>query len=75
MAAQWKQQRNALLAQGRQWLPEAERTALEETEANIDSLGARLRRLHDKQGGLHLHCPPATASIAQVPEAGKTAHA
>ena len=55
MAAQWKQQRNALLAQGRQWLPEAERTALEETEANIDSLGARLRRLHDKQGGLQLH--------------------
>ncbi|KQY52806.1 hypothetical protein ASD14_06685 [Lysobacter sp. Root494] len=54
MAAQWKQQRIALLAQARQWLPESARTALEDTEANIDSLGARLRRLHSEQGGLQL---------------------
>ena len=55
MAAQWKQQRNALLAQARRWLPESARTALADTEANIDSLGARLRRLHSEQGGLQLH--------------------
>jgi hypothetical protein len=55
MAAQWKQQRTALLAQARQWLPKASRTTLTDTEANIDSLGARLRRLHSEQGGLQLH--------------------
>jgi hypothetical protein len=55
MAAQWKQQRAALLSQARQWLPDSARTALEDTEANIDSLGTRLRHLHAEQGGLQLH--------------------
>ena len=55
LAAQWKQQRGALLDQARQWLPDSARTALEQTEANIDALGARLRRLHKGQGGLQLH--------------------
>jgi hypothetical protein len=55
MAAQWQQQRTALLARARQWLPESARMALEGTEANIGSLGARLRRLHSEQGGLQLH--------------------
>lgn len=55
LAVQWKQQRGALLDQARQWLPDSARTALEQTEANIDALGARLRRLHRDQGGLQLH--------------------
>lgn len=55
MAAQWKQQRDALVAQARHWLPDSARTALADTEANIDSLGSRLRRLHKDQGGLQLH--------------------
>lgn len=54
LTAQWKQQRNALLAQARQWLPPRSRAALEDTEANIDALGQRLRRLHKEHGGVQL---------------------
>lgn len=54
LAARWKQQRGTLLAQARRWLPQRSRTALEDTQSNIDALGDRLRRLHNEQGGMQL---------------------
>ncbi len=53
-AAQLKQQGVALRADARRWLSPGRRAMLEETEANIASLGERLRRLHREQGGLQL---------------------
>ncbi|WP_243708163.1 DUF4105 domain-containing protein [Luteimonas arsenica] len=43
-----------LHAVAREWLPPANRAALEQTEANIAALGDRLRTLHQAEGGLTL---------------------
>ncbi|HEU0306985.1 MAG TPA: DUF4105 domain-containing protein, partial [Lysobacter sp.] len=53
-AAQWRQRSDDLRAQARRWLPPQRLAALDATQANIDQLGARLRRLHEEQGGLQL---------------------
>jgi hypothetical protein len=45
LAIRWRTQRDALLAQARDWLPAALRDALDATEANVATLGAQLRRL------------------------------
>lgn len=45
LVAQWREQRDALLAQARDWLPAAQRDSLGATEANVAALAARLRRL------------------------------
>lgn len=45
LAARWREQRDALLGQARDWLPAAQRDALDATQANVAALGARLRRL------------------------------
>lgn len=54
LTMQWKQQGDDLRVEARKWLPEARRTTLEATEANIALIGERLRRLHREQGGLQL---------------------
>lgn len=54
-AAQWRQQRDSLHDSARQWLSPQRQAALEATEANVDLLSQRLRRLHREQGGLQLH--------------------
>jgi hypothetical protein len=43
-----------LHAAARDWLPPATRESLEQTEANIAAIGARLRQLHAAEGGLVL---------------------
>ena len=53
-AAQWQQQREQLHADARRWLPRQSQATLLATEANIGSLGRRLRELHLEQGGLQL---------------------
>lgn len=53
-AAQWKLQREQLHTDARRWLPPQRQAALQATEANLDVLGRRLRRLHQEQGGLQL---------------------
>src|SRR5690606_26667385 len=53
-AAQWLRLRTDLRAAARQWLPVQRRDRLQAIEANLDRLGARLRRLHEAQGGLRL---------------------
>jgi len=53
-AAQWRQQSGWLRSEARRWLSEERQVALDETEANVDALGERLRRLHREQGGLEL---------------------
>lgn len=53
-AAQLQRQGVALRADARRWLSPGRRSMLEGTEANIASLGERLRRLHQEQGGLQL---------------------
>jgi hypothetical protein len=45
LAARWRTQRDTLLARARDWLPAAQRDALDATEANVAALGARLRDL------------------------------
>lgn len=45
LSARWREQRDALLARARGWLPAAQRDTLDATEANVAALGARLRRL------------------------------
>jgi hypothetical protein len=49
-----KQQGAALRADARRWLSQEQRTTLESTERNIETLGDRLRQLHREQGGLQL---------------------
>jgi hypothetical protein len=51
LAARWRRQRDALLAQARDWLPAPQHDALDATEANVATLGAQLRRLAAGQGG------------------------
>lgn len=53
-AAQHRRQGAALRADAREWVSPERRSALEGTEANIASLGERLRRLHRAKGGLEL---------------------
>jgi len=45
LSERWRRQREALLAQARDWLPAPRREALDATEANIAALGAQLRRV------------------------------
>ncbi len=49
-----REQRAALLAEAKHWLHPRARAALEATEANAGHLAARLRQLHQEQGGLQL---------------------
>lgn len=53
-AAQWLRLRTDLRAAARQWLPAQRRDRLQAIGANLDRLGARLRRLHEAQGGMRL---------------------
>jgi hypothetical protein len=46
--------RGYLLCAGRGWLPAQRQAALDATAANVETLGERLRRLHEEQGGLRL---------------------
>lgn len=52
--AQWQQQSAQLRDDARNWLPPPRIAVLDATEANIDFLGERLRRLHHERGGLQL---------------------
>ncbi|MFC5568757.1 DUF4105 domain-containing protein [Lysobacter yangpyeongensis] len=54
LAAQSKQEREALFAQARRWLPPQTQAMLADTEANLRQLGDRLRQLHREQGGVGL---------------------
>lgn len=54
LAMQTREQRSALLAEARRWLPPASQAALAGTQSNLDALRKRLRRLHGDQGGLQL---------------------
>jgi hypothetical protein len=45
LSERWRRQREALLAQARDWLPAPRRDALDATEANVVALGAQLRRV------------------------------
>jgi hypothetical protein len=53
-ARQWRQQDETLRTRARQGLPPQRQAMLTATEANIEALGQRLRRLHREQGGLQL---------------------
>lgn len=53
-AAQRKRQGAALRVDARKWMSPKRRSILEGVEANIDSLGKQLRRLHKEQGGMQL---------------------
>jgi len=53
-AAQWRAQSDWLRSEARRWLPAKRQATLEGTEANVEALGAQLRRLHEEQGGLQL---------------------
>jgi hypothetical protein len=50
----WRQQREWLLNEARQWLSPERQVALDATEANLETLGELLRRLHQEQGGIQL---------------------
>jgi len=52
--AQWRQQGAQLRDDARRWLPPQRLAALDSTEANLDILGERLRRMHLERGGLQL---------------------
>ena len=54
LAARWHRQRELLHRQARTWLPPRIRQTLQATEANIATLGDRLRRLHQAAGGVVL---------------------
>ncbi len=53
-ATQWREESGQLRSEARQWLPPERQVALAATEANVDTLGEQLRRLHREQGGLEL---------------------
>jgi hypothetical protein len=53
-AAQWRLRGDRLRAEARRWLPVQRQQALAATQANVDTLGRRLRDLHRAQGGLRL---------------------
>ncbi|MDH5823720.1 DUF4105 domain-containing protein [Luteimonas sp. RD2P54] len=53
-ASAWQAEREHLHAAARGWLPPARRAELDATEANLALLSARLRELHQAEGGLRL---------------------
>jgi hypothetical protein len=53
-AAEWRQQTQWLRDEARRWLSEKRLAALDATDANVETLGERLRVLHREQGGLQL---------------------
>jgi hypothetical protein len=53
-AAEWRQQTQWLRDEARRWLSEKRLAALDATDANVQTLGERLRVLHREQGGLQL---------------------
>ena len=62
LTAQWRQQSVWLRSEARRWLPPERQSALDATEANLDGLGDRLRRLYREQGGVQLpEFSPASA--------------
>ncbi|GAB2515404.1 DUF7844 domain-containing protein [Lysobacter humi (ex Lee et al. 2017)] len=54
VAADWRAESEALRIAAREWLPPAQRRALDATAANVARLGERVRRLHREAGGLRL---------------------
>nr|WP_255783737.1 DUF4105 domain-containing protein [Lysobacter chinensis] len=52
--ARWRLQRSDLHEAARHWLPASRRAALTGIEANLDTLGRRLRDLHVEDNGLRL---------------------
>ena len=54
LAAQWRKESDWLRTEARQWLSQLRLNALEATQANVDALSERLRRLHREQGGVEL---------------------
>jgi hypothetical protein len=52
--AQWQQRSDQLQREARRWLSPQRQLALAATEANVDTLGQRLRHLHQEQGGVQL---------------------
>jgi hypothetical protein len=64
-AAQWRQRSDDLRTRARQWLPPQRQAVLDATQANIAHLGARLRRLHEEQGGLQLMTPGNVGNQAE----------
>ena len=61
-ADQWRQQNDLLRNGARRWLAPRRLAALDATEANIDALGRRLRRLNQEQGGMQLRTDGESAS-------------
>jgi hypothetical protein len=55
LAQAWQQQRGALIAKARGWLPEDLRASLDATEANVADLQGQVRRLNAAEGGLRLN--------------------
>jgi hypothetical protein len=53
-AAKWREQSGWLRSEARRWLSADRQAGLDGTEANVEALGAQLRRLHREQGGLDL---------------------
>lgn len=53
-AVRWRQLHLDLRGAARDWLPASRRAALEDIEANLDTLGRRLRQLHRASGGFQL---------------------
>jgi hypothetical protein len=58
LAAQWRERSGWLRDEARQWLSPQRRSALDGSEANVEALGAQLRRLHEEQGGIRLRESP-----------------
>ncbi len=54
LAAEWRRHSGRLRAEARDWLSAERLAALDATEANVEALGAHMRRLHREQGGLQL---------------------
>ena len=57
-AAQWRERSDWLRTEARRWLSPQRLAALDATEANVDVLGAHLRRLYQEQGGLPITGAP-----------------
>jgi hypothetical protein len=55
LAAQWRERSDWLRDEALRWLSPQRQGALEATEANVETLGRHLRRLHREQGGLQLN--------------------
>ncbi|WDS36660.1 DUF4105 domain-containing protein [Pseudoxanthomonas sp.] len=53
-ATRQRQARQSLQEDAKQWLPQALRADIDGTEANLEALGERLRRLNRESGGIEL---------------------